>query len=111
MVLFLDGLDEVVDLVPQTGKLRDRTAGDAGHGVGFQHPEMGINGRADSQPQARPLIVRELLWRYDWGRCVRRFLRLPATGARVFRSSQIRSRLRAALVYRIVANGHGMSPG
>jgi hypothetical protein len=67
---------------------------------------MGTDSRADAQPQARPLIVRELLGRHDerGGRC--RLLRLATAGARFFRSRQIRSRLRATLVHRIVANGH-----
>jgi len=46
MVLFLDGMDDLVQVVPQHVQLCDRTAGDAGHRVGFQHPKMGTNGRA-----------------------------------------------------------------
>jgi len=48
MVLFLDGLDDLVQVVPQHVELRDRAAGDAGHRVGFQHPKVGTNGRASA---------------------------------------------------------------
>jgi hypothetical protein len=68
MVLFLDGLDDLVQVVPQHVELRDRAAGDAGPGVGFQHPKMGTNGRARTGPKPRPLILRELFCRHDWGR-------------------------------------------
>jgi len=99
-------LDDLVQVIPQHVQLWDRTAGDAGHRVRFQHPEMGTNGRTRPSPKPRPLILRELLGVHDWDWRRRRFLRLAATGARLFRSRHVRSRFGAALVHRIVANGH-----
>ena len=99
-------MDDLVQVIPQHVQLWDRTAGDAGHRVRFQHPEMGTNGGTRPSPKPRPLILRELFGRHGRDRRGRRLLRLTTAGARLLRSREVRSRLWAALVHRVVANGH-----
>jgi len=106
MVLLLDGLDDLVQVLSQHVELRERTSGDAGPCVGFQQPKMATHGRARASPEPRPLPLRELLGRHDLGRRGRRLLRLAAAGARFIRSRDVRSRPRATLVHRVVANRH-----